>query len=302
MRLRAAARLTREGAVMEPMVLLEGLGMGESPRWHDGRLWLCDWVAHELVAVRAAGGPGERPTREIVATVPSMPFSIDWLPDGQPLVVVGREARLATVGPGGALAPFADVCGISRKPWNEIVVDERGRVYVNSIGFEFPGEPPAPGLVALVRADGTSRVVAEGLSFPNGMAITPDGGTLIVAESYAECLTAFDIDADGGLANRRVWASVPGDHPDGICLDAEGAVWYGDVGSRRCVRVREGGRIVESVQLDRGCFACALGGPDRRTLYMLAADFSDPAALMGGRTRTGQVLAVEVHAAGAGRP
>jgi sugar lactone lactonase YvrE len=281
----------------ERRVLLDGLAMGESPRWHEGRLWLCDWAAHEILAADEAG------RRHVIATVPSMPFSIDWLPDGRLLVIVGREARLLVGGPGGGpLEPFADLSGISRKPWNEIVVDGRGNIYLNNIGFEFPGETPAPGFVALVTPDGSARVVAEGLSFPNGMAVTPDNGTLIVGESYADCLTAFEIAADGSLLSRRVWAATPGDHPDGICLDADGAVWYGDVGSSRCVRVREGGQVLEVVHLDRGCFACVLGGFDRRTLYMVAADFSDPGAIMSGRSRTGCVIATEAPASAAGWP
>jgi sugar lactone lactonase YvrE len=280
----------------EPKVFLDGLAMGESPRWHDGRLWFCDWAAHEIVAADGAG------RRETVASIASLPFSIDWLPDGRLIVIVGREARLAVVGAAGSLEPLVDLSAISRKPWNEIVVDGRGNIYLNDIGFEFPGEPPAPGFVALVTPDGSARVVAEGLAFPNGMAVTPDNRTLIVGESYAECLTAFDISADGALSNRRVWASVPGDHPDGICLDSEGAVWYGDVGTSRCVRVREGGEVLDAVQLDRGCFACMLGGPDRRTLYMVAADFSDPGAIMSGRTRTGRILSVAAPAPGTGWP
>ncbi len=282
--------------MVESRVLLDGLGMGESPRWHDGRLWYCDWVDHEVVAV---GQSGER-ERKLMIT--SMPFSIDWLPDGRLLVIVGRAGELLVAEPNGRLETYARLGGISRKPWNEIVVDGRGHIYLNNIGFEFPGEPPAPGFVALAGPEGASRVVAEGLAFPNGMAVTPDGRTLIVAESYADCLTAFDIEPDGSLSGRRVWASVPGDHPDGICLDSDGALWYGDVGSSRCVRVREGGEVLAAVRLDRGCFACALGGSDRRTLYMVAADFSDPAAIMSRQTHTGRIVAAPAPAAGAGWP
>lgn len=279
----------------EPGVLLDGVAMGESPRWHDGRLWFADWVAHEIVAVDPAG------RRETIASVSSLPFSIDWLPDGR-LVVITGPGLLLVREPDGALRTFTDLTSISTKPWNEIVVDGRGSVHLNDIGFGFPAEPPAPGFIAVVAPDGTARVAADGLAFPNGMAVTPDNRTLIVGESHGNRLTAFEIDADGSLANRRVWADVGDDHPDGICLDREGAVWYGDVGTGRCVRVREGGEVLDEVQLDRGCFACALGGPERRTLYMVAADYSDPGALMSGRTRSGRIYALEVSSPGAGWP
>jgi sugar lactone lactonase YvrE len=282
--------------VVLPSVFLSGLAMGESPRWHDGRLWVADWAAHEIVAADSSGG------REVMATIPSLPFSIDWLPDGRLLAITGRDCQLLAQGNDGKLEPYVDLTPISTKPWNEIVVDGRGNTYLNNIGFDFPGGAFGPGFVALVTPDRSAHVVAEGLAFPNGMAVTPDNRTLIVGESYAGCLTAFDIREDGSLSNRRVWAQVGGDHPDGICIDAQGAVWYGDVGSSRCVRVREGGGILQEVQLDRGCFACMLGGMDRQTLYMVAADYSDPAALMSGQTRTGQVLALPAPAPGAGWP
>jgi sugar lactone lactonase YvrE len=186
---------------------------------------------------------------------------IDFLPDGRLLLVDSARRRLLRREPDGTLLPHADLLSLADKPWNDIVADYQGRAYVNSIGFEFPGGEFAPGLIALVTADGEVRQVAGDLAFPNGMAITPDGHTLIVAESYANRLTAFDIDADGGLGNRRVWAETPGDHPDGICLDAE-AAWYADVGSKRCVRVREGGEVLATADLDRGAFACVLSRGD----------------------------------------
>ncbi|MBO0686185.1 MAG: SMP-30/gluconolactonase/LRE family protein, partial [Candidatus Dormibacteraeota bacterium] len=186
--------------------------------------------------------------------------------------------------------------------WNEIVVDGRGNAYVNGAGFDLmAGEEPAPGLVVLVTPDGSVRKVAEGVAFPNGMAVTPDNSTLVVAESYSSRLTAFDIAADGGLSKQRVWAATEGDHPDGICLDAEAAAWYADVGNSHCVRVGEGGRVLQTVDADRGCFACMLGGADRRTLFIVAREwhgFQDVASGMG----TGQILAVGAPAAGAGWP
>ena len=277
----------------EPRILMTGVALGESPRWHDGRLWFSDWGAQEVIALAPDGAS------EVMVRVPSFPFCIDWLPDGRLLGVSGREGLLLRREPDGALATYADLTGISRHPWNDIAVDERGNTYVNTIGFDFPGGQFAPGYVALVTPDGAVRQVAEWLSFPNGMAVTPDNKTLIVAESYGECLTAFDIADDGSLSNRRIWVSTPGDHPDGICLDAEGAVWYADVGSSHCVRVREGGEVLETVALDRGCFACMLGGADGKTLYVVAAKFPD--AMQGGE-RTGQVVDVEAPAPHTGWP
>jgi len=271
--------------------LMTGLALGESPRWRDGRLWFCDWGAHEILAVDSVG------RSEVIARVPSLPFSIDWLPDGR-LLVIAAGALLRQESD-GSLVTYADVSGLSDRPWNEIVVDGCGNTYLNNIGFDFPGGQFAPGIIALVTPEGAVRQVADGVAFPNGMAVTPDNTTLIVAESYGNRLTAFDIDADGSLSNRRVWADLAGDHPDGICLDAEGAVWYADVGAKRCVRVREGGEVAQTIDLDRGCFACMLGGPDLRTLYMMAAEF--PRAL-GGGARTGQVLTMEAPAPHAGRP
>jgi sugar lactone lactonase YvrE len=143
--------------------------------------------------------------------------------------------------------------------------------------------------------------VADGIAFPNGMAVTPNNATLIVAESYGSKLTAFEIAADGSLAGGRTWAELPGDHPDGICLDADGAVWYADVGNKHCVRVSEGGDVLQTIEADRGCFACALGGEDRRTLFIVAQEWGGLENAQGSQ-RTGQVLAAPAPAAGTGYP
>lgn len=278
----------------EPGILMTGIALGESPRWHDGRLWFSDWGAQEVIAIDPNG------TSEVIARVPTFPFCIDFLPDERLLIVSGREGLLLRREPDGQMVTHADLSSLAAPPWNDIVVDGRGNIYVNNLGFAFgTGAAFAPGTIVAVTPDGKAREVADGLAFPNGMAVTPDNATLIVAESYGERLTAFDIAADGGLSNRRTWAETPGDHPDGICLDAEGAVWYGDVGSSRCVRVREGGEALQTVNLDRGCFACMLGGADRKTLYMVAAKWPDA---MSGDERTGQVLAVDAPTVGAGWP
>ncbi|MFG2052858.1 SMP-30/gluconolactonase/LRE family protein [Micromonospora sp. NPDC048930] len=271
-----------------PRILLDGLAFGESPRWHDGRLWLADWGAGEVLTVDDAG------RTEVAARVDGLPICFDWLPDGRLLVVAGRAGRLLRREPDGSLRPYADLAALVPHPWNEVVTDARGNAYVNTIGFDFPAGAYAPGGIALVAPDGTARIVADDLAFPNGMVLTPDGRTLIVAESYAARLTAYDVTADGSLTGRRVWAAVPDSAPDGICLDAEGAVWYGDVPNRCAVRVAEGGRVRDRIALDRGCFACALGGRDGHTLFLVAMEWS-PTALAGG-PRTGQVLTVPAPA------
>ena len=278
-------------------VLMEGVAFGESPRWHDGRLWFSDWGAQEVVAVDDHG------ERETIVRVdfPAFPMCIDFAADGGLLVVAGRDGRMWRRDPDGSLASYADLRGLSVNPWNDIVVDRAGNAYVNNIGFEFPGGAFALGTVALVSPDGTARQVADGLAFPNGIAISADDRTLIVAESYAERLTAFTIEDDGGLRDRRVWAETPGDHPDGICIDSNGAVWYADVGNRRCVRVREGGEILDTLQCDRGCFACTLGGADGSTLFVVAQQWGGPER-MRQRARTGQVLTAPAPARHAGRP
>jgi sugar lactone lactonase YvrE len=280
-------------------ILMTGIAFGESPRWHDGRLWFADWGAQEVVAVDLEG------KSEVIARVrfPSFPMCIDWLPDGRLLIVSSRDGLLLRREHDGSLETHADLSALAEKgqPWNEIVVDGRGNAYINNAGFEFPGGEFAPGTIALLTPDGTARQVADGIAFPNGMAVTPDDATLIVAESYGQKLTAFDIAADGSLSNQRVWADLAGGVPDGICVDAEGAVWYGDVPNRRCVRVREGGEVLETIELDRGCFACMLGGPDMRTLFLVATEWGGTENMDDG-TRTGQLLTVQAPAPGAGWP
>ena len=182
-----------------------------------------------------------------------------------------------------------------------MVVDGRGNAYVGNTSFDFPGGEFAPGILALVTPDGSARQVADGVAFPNGIVVTPDNSTLIVAESYGNRLTAFDIASDGSLSNQRVWADLDGGVPDGICLDAEGAVWYGDVPNKRCVRVREGGEVLQTIYLDRGCFACMLGGTDGRTLFMVAREWGGLESAAGGQL-TGQILTAPAPASSAGWP
>jgi sugar lactone lactonase YvrE len=276
--------------------LMTGLAFGESPRWHDGRLWVSDWGAQEILAVDPAGGEPEVMVR---VDFPSIPMCMDWLPDGRLLIVASADRRLLRREPDGTLVTHADLSQLPAKGWNEIVVDGRGNAYVNGAGFDMmAGEEPSPGYVALVTPDGEAREVAGGILFPNGMAVTPDNGTLIVADSYARELKGFEIADDGGLSEGRVWADLGDGVPDGICVDEEGAVWYADVPNKRCVRVREGGEVLKTVELERGGFACMLGG---RTLYIVEREWQGPQSIMDG-TREGRVLAVDASAAGAGWP
>ena len=271
---------------------MEGIVFGESPRWHEGRLWFSDWGANQVIALGTDG------SHEVVVAVPSFPMCIDFLPDGRLLVVDSAQRRLLSHEPDGSLVQHADLSEVSGKPWNDIVVDDRGNAYVNNIGFDFPEADFAPGLVVLVTPEGRVAQVADGVAFPNGMAIAPDGQTLIVAESYANRLTAYDIGGDGGLDNRRVWAETPGDHPDGICIDAEGAVWYADVGNQHCVRVREGGEVMATVDLDRGAFACALSRGADPHLFVVGQNWGGPES----SEPSGRVVAFPAPAPGAGRP
>ncbi|HZM78406.1 MAG TPA: SMP-30/gluconolactonase/LRE family protein [Candidatus Limnocylindrales bacterium] len=262
--------------------LLTGLGFGESPRWHGGRLWFCNWGTGEIISVPPSLG-GEVGSRVETVVPVKIPYCIDWLPDGRLLVVLGPEGVLARLEPDGSLATHAE---LGPGMFNEIVLDGAGNIYVNGGGFDGPGN------ILVVTPDGAVREVATGIEFGNGMVVTPDGSTLIVAESWGNRLSAFDIGTGGGLSNRRVWAELGDAAPDGICLDASGAVWYADVPHRCCVRVREGGEVLERVELDRGGFACALGG---QTLYVLAAEFHGFETVEADlAARTGILAAVEV--------
>ncbi|HEX2285740.1 MAG TPA: SMP-30/gluconolactonase/LRE family protein [Mycobacterium sp.] len=280
----------------KPEVLMSGLAIGESPRWHEGRLWFSNWCTEEIVAVDLDGD------HEVVGHgPPGLGWATEWLPDGR-LLVTGQE--LMRREPDGRMVRHVDLSGVADHGWNEIVVDGRGNIYVNGFSFDFlGGAEPTPGIIAVVTPDGSARKVADGLDFPNGMVVTPDKSTLIIAESFAGRLTAFDIEDDGGLSNRRVWADLGGPgNGDGICLDAEGAVWTPAQGNA-CARVLEGGQVLQRIQLDRPCFACMLGGPDRRTLFMMAADWQGVENVDDViARRTGQVLVQQAPAPGAGWP
>lgn len=274
--------------------LIGGLVVGESPRWHDGRLWFCNWGAQEIRTIDLDGHS------EVVAKGPkSAGYCIDFLPDGR-LLVTGED-RLVRREPDGSFVTHADLGTLGRS-LNEVTVDGRGNIYVNDVGFTFGQEDFRPGTIALVTPEGEVRRVADNVMFPNGMVITPDNSTLVVAESWAHRLTAFDIAADGGLSNRRVWAEVDG---DGICLDAEGAIWCSGVsgGQPECLRVREGGEVLERIVHDAACFACMLGGADGKTLFLMNAEWRG-VERMGElfQSKTGKIEMVRVVVPHAGRP
>src|SRR5258706_3878537 len=240
--------------IPELQTLMTCLVLGESARWHDDRLWFSDWGAQELVAVDLEG------KSEVIVRVPTVPFCIDWLPDGRLLIVSGRNGFLLRRELDGSLVTHADLTSFSDHPWNEIVVDGRGNAYINNIGFDFPGGEFATGIIALVTPDGSTRQVADGVAFPNGMVVTPDNTTLILAESYGKRLTAFNIAADGSLSNRRVWANLDGGSPDGIFLAAENAVCDADGPPKRSVRRCESGEVLQTINPDSGAFTCMLSG------------------------------------------
>jgi len=266
----------------------------ESPRWNGDRLYFSDWSAGEVVAVDLNG------QSEVIARVDSLPLCTAWLPDGRLLIVSSPKGQLLSRESDGSLITYAD---LGQPGWNDIVADGRGHVYVNRAGFNpMAGEPFRPGFVHLVAADRTVRQVADDIAFPNGMTVTADNSTLIVADSYRHNLVAFDIDKDGSLSNRRTWADLDDGTPDGICTDVHGAVWYADVPNRRCVRVAEGGKVLQTIELDRGGFACVLGGPARTTLFIVAAEWRGMTDSEMVGPQSGQVLATEVDVPGAGWP
>ena len=269
-------------------MLMDGIVLGECPRWHDGRLWFSDWGAEQMIAVDMDG------RHEVIDRVDALPFSFDWQPDGRQLVIA--KTTLARREGNGVLAPWVELKGLCDFGWNEIVCDGRDNTYVNTINFVFPGGEFRTGYVALVTPDGSARIVADGVAFPNGMVVTPDNKTLIVGESYATALTAFDIAADGSLSNRRLWAKLAGG-PDGISMDAEGMIWSS--AGPKCVRVAEGGEVLETIELDRFCFAAMLGGEDGRTLFMICNEWTGSTSNL---EKTGRVYWTRVEVPGAGWP
>jgi sugar lactone lactonase YvrE len=276
-------------------LLAEGLCFGEGPRWHDGALWLSDMHGHEVLRVADDG------TVTTIAEVPNQPSGLGWLPNGD-LLIVSMTDRTILRFDGSALHRHADISHLASFHCNDMVVDGTGRAYVGNFGFDFQaGEKPGPAELICVEPDGNARIVADEMMFPNGTVITPDGGTLIVAETFAARLSAFDLAANGDLANRRVWAELPGGAvPDGICLDAEGGVWSASPTTCECLRQIEGGEITHRVEVEQGAFACMLGGPDGKTLFILTADSSNPEECTANRL--GKIETSSAPFAGVGWP
>lgn len=280
-------------------VVVDGLRFAEGPRWRPdpdgGRLWFSDM--HDGL-VRTLDGEGRL---ETVCRVPGDPSGLGWLPDGRLLVVSMRDRKLLRLEPDGTLTEHADLSRLAGFHCNDMVVGPDGRAWVGNFGFDLhAGADFREAELIRVDPDGRAEVVATGMGFPNGTVLTADAATLIVAESFAGRLTAFDIEPDGSLSGRRLWAQLPeGRIPDGICLDAEGAIWAASPRGDACLRIREGGEVTDLVQLDQGAFACMLGDADRRTLYVCSAVDSDPA-----RTgdRSGRIERLRVEVPGAGWP
>lgn len=275
---------------LEP--LLEGLVFPEGPRWHEGALFFSDMHDHRVVRVDLEG------RAETVVEVPHRPSGLGWLPDGRMLVVSMTDRRLLRLDPSG-LTEVADLSPVASWHCNDMVVDRAGRAYVGNFGFDLEaGAPPVPANLALVTPEGDVRVAASELRFPNGAVITEDGRTLVVGESFGGCLTAFDVAEDGSLSNRREWARLEGAVPDGICLDAEGAIWVASPVSGEVVRVFEGGRVAERIPVATQAFACMLGGPEGRHLFVCTAEGFDPEAARAARAGRIEVTEVEVPHAG----
>jgi sugar lactone lactonase YvrE len=242
----------------------------EGPRWHDGRWWISDFYRHTVIAITSEG------KQEAIMTVPNQPSGLGWHPDGALIVVSMKDRQLLRRDLNGSVDRLADLEAFGHGPLNDMVVDQRGRAWVGSFGFDFMGgADPVPANIVRVDTDGTTEIVADDMQFPNGSVITPDDWTLIVAESGGMRLTAFSITLDGTLTNRRIWAQ-PSPYPvapDGCCLDAENHIWAADPLGKRCVRIAEGGEIVDEISMPEGfsAYACMLGGDDGRTFLICAA-------------------------------
>ena len=276
-------------------ILVDGLAFPEGPRWHDGKFWFSDMHGKRVLRTGLDG------RTETVVEVPNNPSGLGWLPDGRLLVVSMNDRKLMRLD-GAKLTAVADLSKVATFHCNDMVVDKVGRAYVGNFGYDLiAGETPKPTSMARVDPDGSVHVAATDLMFPNGTVITPDDRTLIVGESFGNKLTAFDKAPDGSLSKRRVWANLEGGAlPDGIALDAEGAIWVASPTTGDCLRVHEGGRISRKIRGAGLAYACALGGPERKTLFICTAETHNPAECLA--KRTGRIETVEVDVAGAGWP
>ena len=278
-----------------PEVLLDGLIFLEGPRWYDGKLWFSDMFAGKVMTVDMSGNTA------VVAEVAERPSGLGFLPDSRLLIVSMQNCKLLRMDLDG-LQTAADLSGLAVGNINDMVVDTQGRAYIGHFGYDlFSGEEPKPATLLLATPDGSVREVADNLEFPNGTVISPDGKTLIVAETFGKRLTAFSIEDDGSLSNRRVFAQFTEETPDGICLDAEGAVWISSFESGEFVRVKDGGTITDRIPVPgKRAVACALGGAGRQTLFLLTAETTIEELAQG--KSIGRVETVQVEVPGAGLP
>jgi sugar lactone lactonase YvrE len=286
-------------------VLCDDISFGESPRWHQGRLWFSDFFLHAVKSISLAGD------LRTEVEIDDQPSGLGWMPDGSLLIVSMIKRQLLRRSLDGKLGVHADLGRIARYHCNDMVVDLKGRAYVGDFGFDLPVEAAARGIRNVVADHPTSKLIcispdgmpgeaAADMHFPNGTVITPDGKTLIVAETLAERLTAFDIGPDGSLANRRVWGRIAPCVPDGIALNAEGNIWIADATSPQCVLFAPGGKVLETIGTSMPCFSCMLGGDDGKTLFMFAAIASKDSN--GATTVKGELLIAPVDVPHAGLP
>jgi sugar lactone lactonase YvrE len=278
------------------IVLLDDLVFPEGPRWHDDRLWFSDQHDKRVVATDLDG------KAETIVEVPQQPSGLGWLPDNRMLVVSMLDRKVLRL-EGGELTEHANLEHLA--PWscNDMVVDRTGRAYVGNFGFDmYGGETPATTNLIAIEPDGSNaRTVATDLGFPNGTVITEDGNTLLVGESMAARITAFDVAPDGSLTNRREWAQLHGATVDGMCLDAEGAIWAACPFTGKVRRIREGGDVVDEVEgTHPGAFACMLGGPHRTTLFVCTAPTHVPDEARVAHA--GRIEIVDVDVPGMGLP
>jgi sugar lactone lactonase YvrE len=285
-------------------VLAEGIYFGEGPRWHEGRLWFSDFFAHAVKSVSLTGD------LRMEFEIDDQPSGLGWMPDGSMLVVSMKKRQVLRRTRDGKIAVHANLNNIATFHCNDMVVDAKGYAYVGNFGFDLDAELASRGVesvlarhdtakLACISPTGAVTVAATDMHFPNGSVITPDGKTLIVGETFAGCLTAFDIGAEGKLSNRRVWASTMPRVPDGIALDAKGNIWIANPIAPECALIAEGGEVLHVINTDQPCYACMLGGDDGRTLFMLTAP---PLAPGGAHAPGGKILIAKVDVGHAGRP
>jgi sugar lactone lactonase YvrE len=272
-----------------------GIDFGEGPRWHDGKLWFSDFYRHGVFTLDAEG------TETRVVTIENQPSGLGWMPDGMLLISSMIDQKVMALSPEGELREHADLSGVVKDKCNDLVVTADGTAYVGNFGFALDkGADFESTTLVRVAPDGEVHIAASGLMFPNGSVITPDDKTLIVGETFGGQYTAWDIEADGTLTNRWIWAKVDGHLPDGCCLDTDGAIWMSDVSNNRYCRVHEGGEVSETIEVDGNAVACMLGGDDGRTLFMLVSPTTHPGKLKGNGLSF--ILTTQVEVGAAGRP